>query len=438
MHTSLGVIVNNAAHLVGVDSGGTCDPYFIIQATNATGQDKVTFKSGKKKKDVNPVFYEMLTIPNVSRVQIQEGKYVGKPIIIDFFDHNTIQKHSFLGRATIELTADFFAANDSVNTTIHLRELKEGEEPIPNPKAKKHKAGETVGDHAKGKSKTDLKSHGIGECYVNLVLDDKNIGAEQLKHIQDTVALSSDKIKSMYAGFINAGKSPEFQITTVEKFIDVVNECKLFETILAKWNGNDPTANKNWDKLKDDKDFLNLLFKDLFQAFDVTGSGKVSFEEFCAGVFYILEGNKEDALRLRFRTIDTDRSGFIDLKEAKVLGGRTQTIIRVGMMIGLHQQKYELMRAGMSESDFMPLLDAIEKSFNQNSYADKEAKLMFKYADKNEDGQISEAEYIQFMTDVNAQAERQKEMDLILKPVLASITTNVQAAMIKIMMKVSK
>jgi len=316
-----------------------------------------------------------------------------------------------------------------------LRELKDGEEYLPNPKVKKLKAGEKVIEHAKGKSKADLRTHGLGEVLVNIHLEDKNINDEQLKHIQATVALSTEKIQSMYVGYINAGKNQE--INDVEQFVKVVNECKLFEALLSKWNGNDPTANKNWDKLKDDKDFLNLLFKDLFKAFDVRNCGKINFEEFCAGVFYILDGNKEDALKLRFRTIDTDRSGYIDQKEALVLGGRTQSIIRVAMMIGLHTQKYQLMRAGLREEDFMPLIEAIDDAFNKHNYAEKEAKLLFKYADKDANGQITEAEYIQFMTDPAAQAERQKEIDVAMKPVLTSITSGVQSAMMVIMMKVA-
>jgi Ca2+-binding EF-hand superfamily protein len=61
----------------------------------------------------------------------------------------------------------------------------------------------------------------------------------------------------------------------------------------------------------------------LFQAFDVDGDGNISFEEACNGIYSLLEGNSEAALRMRFRSIDLDRSGFIDLGEAKALGTST-------------------------------------------------------------------------------------------------------------------
>lgn len=40
------VEVRGATNLVGVDLGGTCDPYFIIQGENAKGE-KVTLQSKK-------------------------------------------------------------------------------------------------------------------------------------------------------------------------------------------------------------------------------------------------------------------------------------------------------------------------------------------------------------------------------------------------------
>lgn len=66
--------------------------------------------------------------------------------------------------------------------------------------------------------------------------------------------------------------------------------------------------------------FAYVQCKNLFHAFDVDGDGNISFEEACNGLYSLLEGNSEAALRMRFRSIDLDRSGFIDMNEAKVLG----------------------------------------------------------------------------------------------------------------------
>lgn len=440
MQTSVTVSVTRASNLVGVDSGGTCDPYFIMEVVDKSGSGKVTYKSKKVKKETSPIFGDRLTVPGITRKQIASGFLVGKPVIIDFFDWNQFQKHTFLGRALIEINENTFATTDSVILKAKLNPLKENEVYLTNSKVKKTKANTVTSpvEQAKGSSKKNLHFTGLGEVEVVLTLDDLNISDEHLAKIQQSITLSSDKITKMYASYMKSGKSKDYTIKTTDKFIQMLNDCSLFESIMLKWNGTDPTSTKHWDLLKADKDFMAELCGHLFRAFDIDGDGTVSFDEFCSGIFYILEGNVDDSLKMRFRSIDTDHSGFIDMQEAIVLAGRAAAIIRVSMMVGLHSQKYELMRCGLTENDFMPLITAIENAFTHNSYAQKEAKLLFKYCDKDNNGQISEDEYIAYMKDPDAQAERQREIDIIMKPVLASITVNVQAAMIKILSKISR
>jgi len=440
METTLRITVERASTLVGVDSGGTCDPYFIMTTPPFGNSPFPAFKSKKMKKQISPVYAQPFTFYDVTRKQIANGDFVGKPIIIDFFDWNQFQKHTFLGRAEFEIGPDMFANSDSVEKKFHLRELREGEPCLVNPKVKKEKSGSISNpkDHAKGSSKANLQSYGLGEVTIFFVLDDMNIDDVHLNKIKENVKMSSEKISKMYADYVKAGKSKDYNINSVEKFIVMLKETKLFEALMLKWNGNDPTTNKHWDLFSKDEPFMNLLCKGLFVAFDIDGDGHITFDEFCTSVYYILEGNQDDALRMRFRSIDVDHSGFIDMKEAVIMGEKTCSIIRVSFMVGLHQQKYQLMKCGLSEDDFMPLLDAMEKAFTQNKYAEKEAKLLFKYADKDEDGQISEHEYITFMKDSLAQGQRQKELDLIMAPVKADLTVNVQAAMMKILAKVAK
>jgi len=281
-------------------------------------------------------------------------------------------------------------------------------------------------EQAKGVSKKNLLSHGLGEVEIVIELDDPNITEEHMKKIQDNVKLSTDKIRSLYSAY---AKSDKKGIKTPEKLTEILEDCKLFESCMLKWNGNDPTASDKWSLLRSDKDFMNVLMRTLFNAFDVDGDGSISFEELCASIFYLLDGDNTDNLRLRFRSIDLDRSGFIDMKEAKELGGRTMAIIRAGFMVGLHSQKYELIKAGLKESDFIPIVDAIGDAFKKNNFEEKEAKLLFKYADKNNDEKISEEEYIAWMCDPVAKVNRQKEVDKLMEPVLVSIQENVQACL---------
>lgn len=96
--------------------------------------NKVNYKSKKYKKAINPTYNERLNLPSVTRKQIIKGEFVGKPIVIDFFDWNQFQKHTFLGRALIELTPEFFVQGDTVKLTIPLKELKANESFLTNSK----------------------------------------------------------------------------------------------------------------------------------------------------------------------------------------------------------------------------------------------------------------------------------------------------------------
>jgi len=306
---------------------------------------------------------------------------------------------------------------------------------LTNPKVKKTKSGQVTSPvaEAKGKSKQNIQFSGLGAVEVEITLEDMNITEEELAKMKQVVQLSSEKITSLYAAFKMSHKE---NIKNVTDFVKILNDCNLFEAVMTKWNGSDPTANEHWNLLSKDKDFMDILCKNLFHAFDVDGDGNISFEEACNGLYSLLEGNSDTALRMRFRSIDLDRSGFIDMNEAKVLGGKTMAVIRCGFMIGLNAKKYEMMKAGLSESDFLPILEAIDKAFTQNNYAEKEAKLLFKYADKDENGKISEDEYVNYMQDPAAIAKRNKELDEIMKPVQASMQKNVQAALIQLITRI--
>lgn len=75
-----------------------------MEVVNQSGSGKVTYKSKKVKKETSPIFGDRLNMPGITRKQVASGFFVGKPIIIDFFDWNQFQKHTFLGRALIGMS----------------------------------------------------------------------------------------------------------------------------------------------------------------------------------------------------------------------------------------------------------------------------------------------------------------------------------------------
>jgi len=102
----------------------------------------------------------------------------------------------------------------------------------------------------------------------------------------------------------------------------------------------------------------------------------------------------------------------------------------------LVKKKLELQNAGLSESDFYPLIEAVDRAFTDNLFVEKHTKLLFKYADKDQNGQVTEDEYVAYMLDTAAQAESAREGQIILQPVLKDLENNVKMAMIQILLKI--
>jgi hypothetical protein len=101
-----------------------------------------------------------------------------------------------------------------------------------------------------------------------------NITEEELERMKQVVQLSAEKITSLYAAFKKSGKE---NINNVTEFVKILNgmffsasfgllvsnsqspDCNLFEAVMTKWNGSDPTANEHWNLLSKDKDFMDIL-----------------------------------------------------------------------------------------------------------------------------------------------------------------------------------
>jgi len=141
-----------------VDSGGTCDPYFICVAFGK-GDQTINYQSKKQKENNNPDFSigGIIDLYHVTRSDIKEG-VLSKPVTIDLFDWNRFTKHVFLGRAVIDIKPDTFLEKDVVSFTVPLRDLKANEELLPNKKVTRTKSQKSVKDDARGQSKKKICS----------------------------------------------------------------------------------------------------------------------------------------------------------------------------------------------------------------------------------------------------------------------------------------
>jgi len=107
-------------------------------------------------------------------------------------------------------------------------------------------------------------------------------------------------------------------------------------------------------------------------------------------------------------------------------------------MLGFQSQKYEMMRLGISESDFHPIMEAVAGAFEKHDVPGMEADLMFKYADKNHDGYITEEEYIAWTLDEDENAARKAELAKLMEPVYEAMQADVMVAVTQLLLKIMR
>merc|ERR1711991_646247 len=104
-------------------------------------------------------------------------------------------------------------------------------------------------------------------------------------------------------------------------------------------------------------------------------------------------------------------------------------------MLGIRMQKQELIRAGLTEEDFQPICDALTGTFEVHDVATIEVDLMFRYADKDKDGVVSEEEYVQWSLNADEMALRNAELQQQLEPCMRTLKLNVQVAMTQLLQR---
>jgi len=116
----------------------------------------------------------------------------------------------------------------------------------------------------------------------------------------------------------------------------------------------------------------------------------------------------------------------------------TVALIKAAFMLGIRSQRSKMIAAGLREEDFTPICAAITDAFEKHDVAGIEADQLFKYADKDHNGLVSEAEYIAWSLDETEAAQRKVEMAKLMEPVMASVAANVQSAMTKLLTRIMK
>jgi Ca2+-binding EF-hand superfamily protein len=398
--------VNEAKDLIACD-GKTSDPYCIITLPTANPSQNLTHKTKVLKKTLTPKWSEHVHSYGVVKAQVTPES--DPEIIIDVYDWNQIQKHKFMGRVVLPLSKLIPYADKEHVDWYPLQGRKD-------------------------KKKPDKVS---GSIQLAIQFFDPTIPEEEMAQIKERMKLAKSKVNSLWIEFNEKKDKTSGEVSTPAQLIDLLEQCGVLIAVMDKWSAKmadlDHRTHQQFIK---DTEFRKHLGEIWFRALDTDGSGKLSWKELIFGMNMLLEGSSEDMIRMRFRSQDLDHSGTMTHDEAMKIGELTAILFKLGFSIGLELQKAEMKRAGLTEHDFQGIVDAIGKMWTKFGIPKLEADLLFKYCDKNQDGQITEEEYVAFSMNPTEKAKMEAELAELMKPALANLQVDLQREMEKLISRI--
>lgn len=393
-----------AQGLVGVDRGGTSDPYVRVS------WGKLSVRSRTVHKSTSPEWGCSLQLTGVGRRTIEEDQ----PLVrIDVWDWNLIRKDSPLGTLLLPLS---FVLSHPTGPHYYEQWL----DLLPHPDAK---------------SPLPLP---LGQVLVMVVLDDLELSPHDLATYQANVSLSASKIKSLWAEFQRDARSTQ-EVRNVQTLLAILQRTGVLDVCVQKWSGsNEAVHSKQFKILSTDAEVQELVFRHFFNAFDTDHSGAIDFEELLTGLSFLLEGSQTDVCRMQFRARDRNGDGVLSKEEARHMAYLTVALIKAAFMLGIRMQKDELVELGLQEEDFAPICEAITGTLEAHDVATLEVELMWKYADKDGDGVVSEEEYVAWATNVEEMAIRRAELTHMMEPCIRNLKIQVQVAMTQLLGRVMR
>jgi len=374
--------------------GKTSDPYVVVTLPTSNPNQTLTQKSKVHKKTLTPSFAEHVHSYGITKGMLTPD--YDPEITIDVFDWNQIQKHKFMGRVVIPLSKFV-------------------------PHAKEHVDWYTLGPR-----KDKKKDKFSGSLKIGIQFHDPTIPEDELAAIKDRMKLAKQKINTLWIEFQEKKDKTSGEISSPDELMNLLEQSGILIAVMDRWSRKMADLDRRThEAFIKDPNFRKFLGSTWFRCLDSDNSGKLSWNELIMGMNMLLEGNSEEMCRMVFRSQDLDKSGGMSHDEAVKNAELTAVLFRMGFSLGLELQKVEMKKAGLSETDFDGILNAITGLWDTFDLAKMEADLLFKYCDKDKDGVITEDEYVAFETNPTERAKRDAEIAEKMKPALAHLEQEV-------------
>jgi hypothetical protein len=242
------------------------------------------------------------------------------------WDKDTIGKDEFMGMAFVPWSALHSSAEDRYSNDYIEVDLK-------SRPGKKDKVSESLKVGYIFRSGSDraqerAKQEALLQKQEAEKAEEERRKKEEKEQAEDEAAakiaeehagkLDLDLVKKFVGAAVKCGIDPNKPITDPIKLFDVLIKAELYhQAASSSYFGMDLSARTKAHFSS--PDFLKLERERLFNLFDVSGDGKIDFQELLFGLAQIAEGSAEQKAEFFFDSFDKDKSGTLDEKEIKAV-----------------------------------------------------------------------------------------------------------------------
>lgn len=331
---------------------------------------------------------------NVAKADLAETP---KLVHLECWDRDALKKDDFMGECWID--GEKFLSSHVGGESIKLE-----------PRNEKNK------NEGKGSITCELYhcEPKLSEDFVAALAADTTLGEEDIEKLYDVVL--------QVTGNRNV-------ITTVDQLQKVLERCDKLDGLVAhlhvsghsKVHDNLTAAFAQFQTAK--KEMCKQLSPVLFPAIDTDGNKSIDVKELVLALHCLSPTADEEAkARFHFKFMDKDKSGTLDKNEIIAMNKFEWKMMRACAeaqfysMLPTLKQQLGLPSGFSTDSKIKEMIRVIYDDIFENPLLPKQGvELLYKYMDKDNDGTITEEEYVQWRLDADAVQKFQTEIHEVMQ-----------------------